>query len=44
MDRNKPSEDLPHKDQREIETEAEKNRKAQDEAPAHGTDPMHEGP
>ena len=37
-------EDLPHKDQQEIEAEAEKSRKALDEVPAPGTDPLHEGP
>ena len=43
MDRPK-DQDLPHKDQREIEREAEKSRKALDEAPPPGTDPLHEGP
>lgn len=37
-------EDLPHENQSEIEREAEKNRKELDEAPPHGTDPLHEGP
>ena len=40
----KNDEDLPHQDQREIEAEADKSRKALDEVPAHGTDPLHEGP
>ena len=44
MDRNSSKQDLPHKDQREIEKEAEKSRKALDEVPAPGTDPLHEGP
>jgi hypothetical protein len=38
------TEDLPHKDQQEIEREARKNRKELDEVPEHGTDPLHEGP
>ena len=37
-------EDLPHRDQAEIEAEAAKNRAAEDEIPPHGTDPLHEGP
>ena len=37
-------EDLPHKDQSEIEREAEKSREKLDEVPPHGTDPLHEGP
>ena len=28
----------------EIAQEGEKNRKAMDDIPAHGTDPLHEGP
>ncbi len=36
--------DLPHKDQQEIDREAEKNRKELDNVPEHGTDPLHEGP
>ena len=43
MDR-KTREDLPHKDQNEIEEEAEKSRKSLDEVPPPGTDPLHEGP
>lgn len=35
--------DLPSDDEA-IAREAEKNRKAQEEIPAHGTDPLHEGP
>ncbi len=42
-DRNR-QEDLPHRDRSEIEEEARKNREALDEIPAHGTDPLHEGP
>ncbi len=38
------TEDLPHKDQQEIEREARKNRKELDEVPEHGTDPLNEGP
>ena len=37
-------EDLPHRDQRGIEEQAEKNREEQDALPPHGTDPLHEGP
>lgn len=44
MNGNKTDEDLPHKDQKEIEAEAKKSCEAQDEVPAHGTDPLHEGP
>ena len=36
-------EDLPSEDA-EIEAEGEKNRRALDEIPPHGTDPLHEGP
>ena len=36
--------DLPHRDQSEIEKEAKKSRKAEDAIPPHGTDPLHEGP
>ena len=43
MDR-KRDQDLPHRDQSEIEAEAEKNRNAEDENPPPGTDPHHEGP
>ncbi len=39
-----PREDLPHRDQKEIDQEAEKSRRALDEIPEHGTDPLHEGP
>ena len=35
--------DLPS-DDKAIEEEAEKNRKALDEVPEPGTDPLHEGP
>ena len=37
-------EDLPHKDRSEIEEQAKKSRKALDEVPPPGTDPLHEGP
>ena len=43
MDRSR-DEDLPHRDQRQIEQEAEKHRKEQEAVPPHGTDPLHEGP
>lgn len=35
--------DLPSGDE-DIEREGEKNRRALDEIPPHGTDPLHEGP
>lgn len=44
MDQREREEDLPHKDQKEIEREAEKNREELDAVPEHGTDPLHEGP
>jgi hypothetical protein len=44
MNDNEKDEDLPHKDQKKIEAEQEKNRRELDEVPAHGTDPLHEGP
>ena len=31
-------------DDEEIAKEGEKNRKEMDKVPAHGTDPLHEGP
>jgi hypothetical protein len=37
-------EDLPHRDQKEIDEEAQKNRDKLDDVPPHGTDPLHEGP
>jgi hypothetical protein len=43
----KQDQDLPHRDgeeAEEIEREAEKSRKALDEVPPPGTDPLHEGP
>ena len=44
MDEREKHSDLPHKDQKGIEREAEKSRKALDSVPEHGTDPLHEGP
>lgn len=44
MDQNTPHEDLPHRDQKPIEQEAEKHRKELDEVPPPGTDPLHQGP
>lgn len=44
MDRPREDEDLPHKDQREIDKAAEKSREELDEVPPPGTDPLHEGP
>ena len=38
------NEDLPSKDRKPIDREAEKNRKELDEVPEHGTDPLQEGP
>lgn len=44
-DRDRHSEeDLPHKDQEDIERQAEKSREKMDDVPPHGTDPLHEGP
>jgi hypothetical protein len=37
-------EDLPHRDQQEMDEEARKNRERVDDVPPHGTDPLHEGP
>lgn len=39
----KKDDHLPSDDQK-IEQEGDKNRKAMDEVPEHGTDPLHEGP
>lgn len=44
MDPRESKEDLPHKDQKEIEREAEKSRKELDSVPEPGSDPLHEGP
>lgn len=44
MDRRDEKGDLPHRDQKEIEREAEKSRKELDKVPEPGTDPLHEGP
>ena len=44
MDQRKRDEDLPHRDRREIEKEAEKSRDELDKVPPPGTDPLHEGP
>jgi hypothetical protein len=44
MDRRDKDRDLPHKDRKEIEREAEKSRKELDAVPEPGTDPLHEGP
>lgn len=41
--RDNEEKDLPS-DDAEIAREGEKNRKALDEIPPHGTDPLHEGP
>lgn len=43
MDRRK-DEDLPHKDQSEIEREARESERELDKVPPPGTDPLHEGP
>ena len=43
-ERERPEQDLPAKDHREIDREAEKSRKELDSVPEHGTDPLHEGP
>ena len=44
MDGKPKQEDLPSRDQDEIEREAEKSRKELDQVPEPGTDPLHEGP
>ena len=44
MDQRDKDEDLPHRDRREIEKEAEKSRDELDKVPPPGTDPLHEGP
>lgn len=36
--------DLPYKDRKEIEREAEKSRKELESVPEPGADPLHEGP
>jgi hypothetical protein len=36
--------DLPSKDDEEIDREAQKNRDKLDDIPAPGSDPLHEGP
>ena len=42
--KHKSRDDLPHRDQKAIEEEAEKSRKALDDKGEPGTDPLHEGP
>ena len=42
-DKQETEQDLPSGDSA-IAREGEKNRKALDEIPPHGTDPLHEGP
>jgi hypothetical protein len=44
MDQRDKDEDLPHRDRREIEQEAEKSREELDKIPPPGSDPLHEGP
>ena len=44
MDRKQRDEDLPHRDQKAIEQQAEKSRKELEKIPEPGTDPLHEGP
>jgi hypothetical protein len=44
MDQRDKDEDLPHRDRREIEREAEKSREELDKIPPPGSDPLHEGP
>jgi L-lysine 2,3-aminomutase len=44
MSRKDRDEDLPHRDQRPIERQAEKSRKELEKVPEPGTDPLHEGP
>jgi hypothetical protein len=42
--REKQQQDLPAKDQDEIDREAERSREALNSVPEPGTDPLHEGP
>lgn len=44
MDQRDKDEDLPHRDRREIEREAEKSREELEKIPPPGSDPLHEGP
>jgi hypothetical protein len=47
MDRKPEPHDLPHRERDEVEEidrEAQKSRKALDDIPPPGTDPLHEGP
>ena len=44
MDQRENEKDLPHKEVKEIEREADKSREKQDSVPEPGTDPLHEGP
>ncbi len=45
MNRDKAeAEDLPHRDDEEIEEQARESRERLDQVPPHGTDPLHEGP
>ena len=44
MDERERQQDLPAKDRKEIEREAEKSRKSLDAVPEPGTDTLHEGP
>jgi hypothetical protein len=42
--RDKREDDLPNRDQEEIEREAEKSKQELDDVPEPGSDPLHEGP
>ena len=44
MEQREKDRDLPARDNKEIDREAEKNRKELDSVPDHGTNPLHEGP
>ena len=44
MDRNDRDEDLPHRDRKAIERQAQKSRKQLEKVPEPGMDPLHEGP
>ena len=44
MNKRDKDQDLPHKDGKAIEREAEKSREKLESVPEPGTDPLHEGP
>ena len=44
MDEDRAKDEHIPRDEAAAKQEGEKNRKEMDEVPAHGTDPLHEGP